>query len=239
MGEIRLKRGTLLQKKIIIVLFIVMILPPLYSDNGIVLDGKKIIATLEESYGEMAAKRGRAWLKLMQPETSFTEIELLQKVNVFFNGIRFIDDDVLWGVDNYWATPVEFIGVNGGDCEDFAIAKYFTLIELGVADEKLRITIVQHLTLNQYHMVLAYYETPESIPLVLDNIDGEIKRANERKDLLPTYSFNGKQLWLNSERNGDVSAGKASRLTQWRDLRERMNTAKPKQPKLKSGVTKR
>lgn len=236
MGALRLKAGALLKKKIFVVMVIMLSLPPLYSDDGVLLDGPKIIAALEDSYGGLAAKRGAAWLSLMEPKANLSERELLEKVNIFFNGVRFIDDIVLWGVDNYWATPVEFIGVNGGDCEDFSIAKYFTLLELGIADEKLRITMVQHLRLNQYHMVLAYYETPTSIPLILDNIDGEIKPANERKELLPTYSFNGKQLWLNKERVGNVSAGNSSRVTQWRDLRERVNTSKLKQPKLKSGA---
>ena len=197
------------------------------------LNGTEIVAALEKNYGVRAGKRGKAWIKLMKPESSVTEIEQLKKVNRFFNLFRFIDDTKLWGVSNYWATPVEFIGVNGGDCEDYSIAKYFTLLELGIPDEKMRITMVKAVKLNQYHMVLAYYDTPSAMPLILDNLDGVIKPANQRNDLIPVYSFNASQLWLNKEKGRGVLSGKSSQLKNWRDLRQRITNSKLKQPKLK------
>jgi predicted transglutaminase-like cysteine proteinase len=224
----------MLSKKTALVLILIMtFLTTTYAVPKTSLDGPKIILALEENYGERAAKRGTAWLGLMQAEHSFSENDNLEKVNRFFNMFHFIDDIDLWGVKNYWATPVEFIGVNAGDCEDYSIAKYFTLLELGIADEKMRITMVKAVNLNQYHMVLAYYATPASVPLILDNIDGVIRPANTRKDLIPIYSFNGSQLWLNKDRGRSVANGNASRIKEWRDLRQRVNTAKLKQPKLK------
>jgi len=224
----------MLSKKPVLVLFLSMCFwSVLYADSRTTLDGPKIVAALEEIYGERAAKRGKAWFNLMEPDASLSDKDTLKKVNRFFNMFHFIDDIELWGVNNYWATPVEFIGANGGDCEDYSIAKYFTLLELGIADEKMRITMVKALHLDQYHMVLAYYETPASIPLILDNIDGVIKPANKRNDLIPIYSFNGTQLWLNKDRGRSVSSGNSSRLKRWRDLRQRINTAKLKQPTLK------
>ena len=224
----------MLSKKPVPLLFLSLtFLSTLHADSKKTLDGPKIVAALQESYGERAAKRGTAWLKLMQPDSNLSDRDTLEKVNRFFNMFHFIDDIELWGVKNYWATPVEFIGANGGDCEDYSIAKYFSLLELGIADEKMRITMVKAVNLNQYHMVLAYYATPASIPIILDNIDGVIKPANKRNDLIPIYSFNGSQLWLNKDRGRSVSSGNSSRLKRWRDLRQRINTAKLKQPKLK------
>jgi predicted transglutaminase-like cysteine proteinase len=182
------------------------------------LDKTKIINALYKHYGERAAKRGRAWFEVLSLSSNLQESEKLQKINNFFNLLYFIDDIKLWGEENYWATPVEFIGANGGDCEDFAIAKYFSLLALGVPDEKMRITMVKAINLNQYHMVVAYYKTPNSVPLILDNIDGEIKSALQRKDLLPVYSFNGKQLWLNKEKGQGVMAGKSQRIKRWSNL---------------------
>lgn len=228
----RFTKNTLSKKSIHILLLSITLLPALHADNPTALDGPKIIAALEQSYGERAGKRGKAWFNLMQPDASISERKTLEKVNRFFNMFQFVDDIALWGVNNYWATPVEFIGVNAGDCEDYAIAKYFTLRELGIADEKMRITMVKALNLDQYHMVLAYYDTPSSVPLILDNINGEIQPANKRNDLVPAFSFNGTQLWLNKERGRDILSGNSSRLEQWRDLRLRLNTAKLKQPKL-------
>ena len=198
------------------------------------LDEKKIILSLEEHYGKRASKRGKAWFKLMRNNIDTSAQDNLSKVNQFFNMFRFIDDSKLWGVSNYWATPIEFIGVNGGDCEDYSIAKYFTLLELGIPDEKMRITMVKAVQLNQYHMVLAYYETPSAMPLILDNLDGNIKPASERNDLIPIYSFNASQLWLNKEKGRGILSGNSSQLKLWQNLRQRINSAKLKQPKLKT-----
>ncbi|WP_083926934.1 transglutaminase-like cysteine peptidase [Colwellia piezophila] len=204
----------------------------LYAKKTSKLNEAKIIAALSSHYGERAAKRGKAWFRLMKESYGLNEAEKLTNVNNFFNLLHFVDDSKLWGVSNYWATPLEFLGVNGGDCEDFAIAKYFTLLELGIPDKKMRITMVKAVTLDQYHMVVAYYETPASVPLILDNIDGKITPATKRKDLIPVYSFNGKQLWLNKKKGQGVLAGKSQRLKRWTDLNQRMGVSNLKQPKL-------
>ncbi|MFV0597891.1 transglutaminase-like cysteine peptidase [Shewanella sp.] len=205
----------------------------LYASPTQKLDEVKITSTLEKRYGERAGMRARAWFKVVAEASTLDEKEKLLKVNNFFNLFRFIDDIKLWGESNYWATPMEFIGVNGGDCEDFSIAKYFTLLQLGVPEDKMRITMVKATSVNQYHMVLAYYDTPSSVPLVLDNLDHVIKPATQRKDLIPVYSFNGKQLWLNKEQGRGVLAGSSTRLEKWNDLNHRLGVDRLRQPKLK------
>jgi predicted transglutaminase-like cysteine proteinase len=115
---------------------------------------------------------------------------------------------------------------NGGDCEDFSIAKYFTLAALGVSIDKLKITYVKARTANaagEAHMVLAYYAAPAAIPSVLDNLIPEIKPANLRPDLTPVYSFNGDGLWLAKERGeGKAVTGGSGNIGFWRELKARM-----------------
>jgi predicted transglutaminase-like cysteine proteinase len=205
----------------------------LYAETSNQLDEPKIINALYSHYGERAAKRGQAWFDMMKESDHLSASEKLKNVNDFFNLLHFVDDIKLWGDKNYWATPIEFIGANGGDCEDFAIAKYFTLLELGIADQKMRIMMVKALTLNQYHMVVAYYKTPSSVPEILDNVDGKIKPASQRNDLVPIYSFNGKQLWLNKVKGQGVLAGSSARLNQWKNLNQRLRVLNMKQPKLR------
>ncbi len=197
------------------------------------LDVNHITQAIESRYGAQAGKRIRAWFKVLDESRGLSEREKITKVNNFFNLFRFIDDIKLWGDSNYWASPMEFIGVNGGDCEDFSIAKYFTLLQLGIPDDKLRITMVKATSVNQYHMVLAYYETPGSVPLVLDNLDRQIKPATQRNDLLPVYSFNGRQLWLNKEKGRGVLAGSSSRLDKWTDLKHRLGVERLRMPILR------
>jgi len=201
----------------------------LYASMPISFNSTKIISVLKQNYGERAAKRGQAWLTLLNKQYK-DDHDKLYNTNRFFNQLQFTTDQSLWGVSNYWATPVEFIGANAGDCEDFALAKYFSLLAVGVDDKKLRIVMVKSLTLNQYHMVVAYYEHSTSEPLILDNIDGNIKLANERKDLIPIYSFNGKQLWLNKAKSQGRVVGKPSRLKRWNDLNHRISLNQLKKP---------
>lgn len=180
-------------------------------------------------YGPRAAKRVETWRAEMLHYRDLAERQKLTEVNRFFNQLYFVNDDVLWGKNDYWATPLEFLGSNAGDCEDFTIAKYFSLLELGVADKKLRLVYVKAIELNQFHMVLAYYETPAAQPLILDNLNPQITPAAQRRDLLPIYSFNGQHLWLMKSKNGEL-AGNSSRLSLWNDLRSRERSLDLKKP---------
>ena len=183
----------------------------------------QLIQRIEKKYGVPAAKRVITWRDLMIVKTRQTDREILMRVNDFFNQrTRFVNDSELWNVKDYWATPLEFLIKGAGDCEDYAIAKYFTLKALGIDDQKMRLTYVKALKLNQAHMVLTYFETPRSVPLVLDNLDTVIKPALQRKDLLPVYSFNGTGLWLAKAQGRGKKVGASSRVNLWRDLNTRM-----------------
>lgn len=210
------------------------VLALLLSASAIALTDKesKQINTIMQFYGERAGKRVTAWRNIVNDNASQDIDTKLQEVNNFFNQLIFIDDIKLWGKEDFWATPLEFLGVGAGDCEDFSIAKYFSLRELGVADNKLRLVYVKALKLNQFHMVVAYYPTPSSVPLLLDNLDGDIKPATKRPDLLPIYSFNASKLWLMKQKGQGQLAGKASRLSLWNDLRQRSDRIKLNRPKI-------
>lgn len=117
--------------------------------------------------------------------------------------------------------PVESLVKGAGDCEDYALAKYFSLRNLGVPSEKLRITYVKALTRNQAHMVLTYYATPSADPLVLDNLISDIRPASNRKDLLPVYAFNAEGLYMPGA-DGGKRKGDAKRLSRWQDVLQKM-----------------
>lgn len=188
------------------------------------------VEVVRGTYGDRAAKRVTAWRNGIADYHNLKEKDQLEAVNNFFNQMNFVDDINLWGRKDYWATPLEFLGSAGGDCEDFTIAKYFSLLELGVPDKKLRLVYVKAIELNQFHMVLVYYRTPSSQPLILDNLIADIKPASKRRDLLPIYSFNGKNLWLMKEKASGKLAGKSSRLSLWNDLRSREQKLKLNKP---------
>ncbi|MDO6583509.1 transglutaminase-like cysteine peptidase [Photobacterium sp. 2_MG-2023] len=198
--------------------------------NALNEQDQAVIDRVTAFYGERAGKRMIAWRQLLTSVSHQQEWQKLEQVNRFFNQFSFLNDIEIWGENDYWATPFEFLGAAGGDCEDFTIAKYFSLRELGVDDQKLRLVYVKSLKLNQFHMVLAYYASPSEVPVLLDNLDPDIKPATERRDLLPVYSFNGSQLWLMKQQGQGQLAGKSSRLKRWINLRERFDAQKLARP---------
>lgn len=175
-------------------------------------------------YGPLGEGQQRIndWQYLLTSQKQIGELEQLNVVNRFFNKqLRYIEDVDLWHEVDYWETPIEALWKGAGDCEDYAIAKYFSLRHLGVASEKLRITYVKALTQNRAHMVLTYYASPEAEPLVLDSLIDAIKPASQRKDLLPVYSFNAEGMWLPGAK-GNKKVGDTKRLSRWQDVLKKM-----------------
>jgi predicted transglutaminase-like cysteine proteinase len=117
-------------------------------------------------------------------------MEILEKVNDFFNKVSYTTDKDNYGVTDYWATPFEFLARDEGDCEDYAIAKYFLLKHLGIPSNKMYITYVGVVGYEQSHMVLTFFDTPSSEPFILDSFNEDLLLASQRKDLKPIYYFN-------------------------------------------------
>ena len=167
-------------------------------------------------------QRVNAWRQLIDRGRDWSDERQLAAANDFINQNQFVDDIIHWDKQDYWATPLQTIVTEAGDCEDFAVAKYFTLTEMGMSADKLRLTYVKALTLDQAHMVVSYYASPNDMPLVLDNLDPVIRPATERDDLLPVYSFNGDGLWLNKQQNAEY-IDDSSRLSLWQQLLRSMD----------------
>lgn len=166
----------------------------------------------------------------MQGAQSLATNEKLKRVNEFFNRrIQFDSDQAIWGQSEYWATPMETLAKGKGDCEDFTIVKYFTLLHLGIPNEQLRLIYVKariggpSSSIEQAHMVLAYYSTPDAEPLVLDNLITDIRTASRRPDLLPVFSFNSAGVYAGAGTSTQSAAGSGdvSQLSRWSDLLQR------------------
>lgn len=166
----------------------------------------------------------RDWAKMLDDNRQQTTDIKLAKVNEFFNRrIAFADDQVVWGKSDFWATPFETMTKGKGDCEDFVIAKYFSLLDMNVPDAQLRLIYVRarvggpSSALQQAHMVLAYYPAPDADPLILDNLITDIRPAARRADLAPVFSFNRQGMFAGAAA-GAAAAGGTERLSAWQDL---------------------
>lgn len=197
---------------------------------GLVNFSDSLLNAVARRFSPDAPKRLMVWQRLLNDMRGAeaigarqlepkSESLTLRKTNDFFNQVPYLSDKQHWGKDDYWATPVEMLGSFGGDCEDYSIAKYLSLKDLGIPIERLRISYVQAKSVGESHMVLAYYPRPDAEPLILDNLIRELKPASQRPDLEPVYSFNDDDIWLPS---GVSSKGGASQVRLWKDLLERL-----------------
>jgi predicted transglutaminase-like cysteine proteinase len=207
---------------------ILALITVLVASFAVAVDFDRLLSGMQQRFGQAGIQSLRDWHKLQNEAGQLSPAEKLKRVNEFFNRhVRFGDDQQIWGQSDYWATPLETLGKGAGDCEDFTIAKYFTLLNLGVPNEQLRLIYVKariggmNSSLVQAHMVLAYYPAPDAEPLVLDNLITEIRPAARRPDLVPVFSFNSQGVWQGAAEGGAQGSGGVGSLSRWQNLLHR------------------
>ncbi len=181
--------------------------------------------TLKSRFGTPGQNAYTAWKGLLDTLADApTEIKL-ERVNDFFNRRIQADSDArIWQRADHWATPAETLGMGRGDSEDFALAKYFTLLALNVPAEQLRLVYAKPLSrlrdkAGPVHMVLAHYASPKADPSLLDHLTPGVTPASRRTELKPVFSFNAQGVW------GDPAsaqiAGDPNRVAVWDDALRR------------------
>ncbi len=207
-------------KKILLISFTLICLSSVLKTYNI---SESQVNAIENKYGSGAKIRIEQWDSMIQTSRNEPLLNQIKNVNDFFNELTYKTDLMHWKKKDYWATPFEFIGTGAGDCEDYAIGKYFSLIKLGIPEDKLRITYVIYQKANsrfeQAHMVLTYYHKTGAEPVILDNIDRRLQLASKRSDLKPVYSFNASGLWQ-AKTKGETRVGN-NNLKSWQDLMTR------------------
>ncbi len=116
----------------------------------------------------------------------------LDVVNRWFNRATYVSDATNWRTLDHWEPINEFLA-RGGDCEDFAIAKYAMLRALGVPAEQMRLLIVEDRRKRETHAVLAV-ETPTGTWL-LDNQLADVTLVEDAKNYRIRVALNEKGLW--------------------------------------------
>ena len=159
-----------------------------------------LLNSYKKNYGEQAVRRLDSLLAMMEKQNGLPEEQIVINVNNFFNQLEYRSDRKTWNKSDYWASRLEFIGKGQGDCEDFAVAKFLTMIQLGVPGEKIFLTYVRARGFAEpAHLVATYYKKPGSVPFVLDNYIKKILPATQRPDLVPVYSFTARDLYIQKQ----------------------------------------
>jgi len=189
-------------------------------------DPPRLLQTASERYGANGSKQVQTWLDMLTRSRGLEEVAQIRAVNDFWNQAVIGAEDIdVWNQTDYWATPLESLGRGRGDCEDYVIGKYFSLLALGVPANKLRFVYVKAAMggpgsgIQVAHMVLGYYPTPNAVPLVLDNLYTRIEAANNRPDLAPVFSFNASGVYVAGKQASPVE-----KIGRWNDLLLRMKS---------------
>lgn len=218
--------GTSGQKRRVLSAVALAFLPAaLWGVMGEVLDRPRLEAEASARYGDTGVTSVTDWLHLIDLARDQPVEVRLDRANQFFNTRTMFQSDVqIWQSQDYWATPLETLGRGKGDCEDFAIAKYVSLVALGIPQDHLRLIYVRAQVPGQptqAHMVLGYYPDLNGEPQILDNLVGSIQWASARQDLVPVFSFNAEGLWAGGTK---AASDPTARLSRWRELLERLRS---------------
>jgi len=205
-------------KIILRILFIVFINIHMLEADELITD--TIIKKAEKKYNAFAKNRFLGiQSELLKDLKNASEIKKLNVVNTWFNYIKYKSDKKIYNQSDYWATLYEFVGKDAGDCEDYTIAKYYTLKALGVSPEKMKFTYVIYKDRKGKkisHMVLAYLKVPKPKSkkdiLILDNNNQRVLPASKRKDLVKVVKMI----------NGDTGA----KSKKWKKLEANMKRKK-------------
>ena len=137
--------------------------------------------------------RSTTWGQLRDSVQGLPLLDKLRAVNRFWNAWPYRSDLELWKKQDYWATPAEFLR-RSGDCEDYCIAKYFTLRELGVPADDLRIVVVTETIRGRAHAVLVVFRGQEAY--VLDNLSEAVRPMRRVRNYRPHFSVNENGRWM-------------------------------------------
>jgi len=205
--------------KIALYLFLTLLLIFPISVNAQLVTNK-LVSDAEKKYGKFAKNRFLAVKnKLIKDLAGASDIKKLNTVNTWVNYIKYKSDEKLYGVRDYWATLYEFVGKGFGDCEDYTIAKYYILKELGINPKRLKFTYVVYKDTRgkkTSHMVLSYLKVPKPKSkkdiLILDNNNRKILPASKRRDIVKVVKMI----------NGDTGA----KSKKWKKLEANMKRKK-------------
>lgn len=161
------------------------------------------IAKEQKTYAASSSKAVKAWQAMIRNQKGARQIDQLKTVNNFINQWRYRTDSYNYKTSDYWASPAEFFS-RSGDCEDYAIAKYVTLRQMGFSADQLRLVVVKDVKRGLAHAVLAAYVDGDVF--ILDNVTSEVRSQTVVTEYAPYYSVNEQARWAHAAAPASVAS---------------------------------
>ncbi|WP_455756598.1 transglutaminase-like cysteine peptidase [Sulfurimonas sp.] len=162
---------------------------------------KNDLINIEKNSGKIAKNRVVDYQQNIAKFQTYNKTKQLNLVNRYLNQLQPQYDDVIQKQKDHWASPKEFLITGYGDCEDYVIIKYMTLLKLGFDEDKLFITTVHEQFKGGYHMVLSYFLEKNKAPLILDNLSFRILPLDIREDIKAISFTNSKGVFKMDKNN--------------------------------------
>jgi predicted transglutaminase-like cysteine proteinase len=175
---------------------------------------------IEKRSGRISKNRAMDYQRNILKFKQFSKTKQLNLVNRYLNQLLPQYDAVIQNKEDYWETPKEFLITGYGDCEDYAIIKYFTLIKLGFDEKKLFLTTAFEGYRGGYHMVLSYFKTSGKPPLILDNLSFRVLDLKKRSDIRADIFINSSGVYKINRKNRLVKIAKYS--SKYRELLQKI-----------------
>ena len=176
--------------------------------SRVLAEMKKSDYSLSRHLATGTATESKRWLNFVQSASGLNRKDKIDRVNKYFNKWQYRTDMDAYGESDYWATPLEFV-INSGDCEDYAIIKYFALRELGFSPDDLRIVVVRDQIRGIAHAVLVVFDG--DAVWLLDNLTDLLLVQERYSHYLAQYSINEKYRWSHVPIQKNISQGAAPR----------------------------
>jgi len=169
------------------------------SDLKALPQWQRVLVKAEQQMTDFSTCRGnrcspaaKSWRQGIRLSKNKPPMDTLKAVNAFFNRWPYRLDIEVYRQTDYWASPKEFLKLSG-DCEDYAIAKYYALKQLGFAPRNMRIVVIKDRIRNIGHAVLAVYM--HDTAFILDNLSNLVLPHSRYRHYIPQYSVNGANRW--------------------------------------------
>lgn len=153
----------------------------------------KLIAACDRDVSACGSPRIVAWRAKIHSLKGLPLTTQLRELNLFLNEIvPYLTDDENFGQEDYWTTPLEFLR-HAGDCEDYAIIKFTSLLELGLTNDQMRIVVVMDTLRNLPHALLSV--EAEGQVYLLDSLFDVVLTDDRALPYVPQYSVNLTDRW--------------------------------------------
>ena len=165
------------------------------TSNQLIYVDKKILVKFSARYGYRGLVRYELYTQMVEQAQKEKTVKQFDMVNKFFNRINFMEDSVVWKKEDHWATPLQVLGTSAADSEDYALAKYFTLVKLGVDENRLK--LVQYENGNKKeNIVLLYYFKNKPMPIVLEHQKNKMYVLKSNTQIKEVTRIDKKSPWI-------------------------------------------